>query len=53
VPVLVWLAALAGLVAAAILVSRRFDGTVGKRMRSSSRVDGTRDPHAHTHHSSY
>ena len=34
-------------------LQRRGDRTVIDRMQSSSRVDGTRDPRAYIHHSSY
>jgi hypothetical protein len=47
------LATIGGLLAIAIWLTRRSDSTVANRMRSPSRPDGTRDPRAYTHHSSY
>ena len=36
-----------------VWLTRRSDSTVANRMSAPGRVDGTRDPRAYLHHSSY
>jgi hypothetical protein len=47
------LAAVGGLLAILIWLTRRSDRSVIERMRSADRVDGSRDPHVYTPHSNY